>query len=68
MLITPFIAKTVRTLERKKAKMESELGIVNDVLGPLKARIAVPNARMAAHTRTKIGKGVRAAWKAKRKA
>ncbi len=35
MLITPFIAKTVRVLERKKTKMESELGIVNDVLAAL---------------------------------
>jgi hypothetical protein len=59
MLITPFIAKTVRTLERKKAKIESELGIVNDVLAALN--------HQAISTKHRNSRGIRKALRAKAK-
>lgn len=67
MLITPFITKTVRVLQRRKEKLEQELSVANSALTGLNhLTVSVSKPRMAAGTRAKIGKTVRAAWKAKK--
>jgi len=62
MIITKVVARTVRVLERQRDKMQKELETANSVLAALNPH------QMAAGTKAKIGRGVRAAWKAKRKA
>jgi hypothetical protein len=55
MMIAPFIGKTVRVLERKKAKMESELGIVKEAFASLNhLTVSVSKPRMAAGTNSAL--------------
>ena len=68
MLITPFIAETVRLLQRRKEKLEQELTLADSALAGLAGLNQTHKAHIAAGTEAKIGKAVRAAWKAKRKA
>lgn len=69
MIITKVVARTVRVLERQRDKMQKELETANSVLAVLNPHTAATTkAHMAAGTKAKIGKAVRAAWKAKRKA
>ena len=69
MIITKVVARTVRVLERQRDKMQKELETANSVLAVLNPHAAATTkVHMAAGTKAKIGKAVRAAWKAKRKA
>ncbi len=68
MMITKVVARTVRVLERQRDKMQKELETANSVLAALNSHTVAPTkAHMAAGTKAKIGRAVRAAWKAKAK-